>query len=194
MIQVLRAEKTGTGDWTAESVEIDPVTRKPYPPIQVYPDFHHPVTYADRIWPAALATTWTRAGDGLEVTLDIRTTPEDGPVAYGFSVVSQNGLSGIEDYRLPIPRMSKRAAKVFGFAGTIPTIRKGKPLIGDEARMERLEVVAEAYLEAEVLGVHKGKHIREVLDEHGMSVSLSRIYHLVSEAKDEELPPREESK
>jgi len=194
MVSIYKAEKLGKGDWTCETLEIDPVTRKPYPVTQVYPDFGHPVEYAERTFPAVLAATWTRAGDGLEVTMEVRTDPEDGPVAYAFSVVSRDGLHGIEDYRLPIPTMAERAAKGHGFSRGVPTIRKGKSLFGDEARMERLQVVTDAYLEAEERGIPKAAHIAEVLDESGMSVSRSRIYHLIQEAKDEGLLPRKESK
>ena len=190
MVRVLKAEKTSTGDWTCETVEIDPVTRKPYPPTQVYPDFGHPVEYADRTFPAVLAATWTRASDGLELTMEVRTTPEEGPVAFGFSVVSQKGLRGTDDYRLPIPTMALRAAKGHGFARVV--LSKGKPLMSEEDRMERLRVVTAAYIEAPER--QKATWIKKVLDDRAMSVSKSFIYHLIEHAKDEGLLPREESK
>lgn len=194
MVSIYKAEKIGPGDWTCETLEIHPVTRKPYPVTQVYPDFGHPVEYADRIFPEVLAATWTRAGDGLEVTMEVRTTADNGPVAYGFSVVSRDGLRGIKDYRLPIPTMAVRAAKGHGFARGVPTIRKGKPLRGDEARMKRLQIVTDAYLEAHELNTPKAAYIAKVLDGCFESVSRYRIYHLIQDAKDEGLLPRKESK
>ena len=192
MVRVLKAEKTSTGDWTSETFEVDPERGVAYPPALSPEDIRHPVTYAGRIFPNQVQTTWTR-GDDLQVVIEVRTTSEDGPVPLAFSVTSKDGLQGIEDYRPPVPTMAVRAAKGYGFLASI-TLHKGKPLIGDEARMERLEVVTDAYLEATELNKPKAAHIAKALDDRAMSVSKSRIYHLIQEAKDEGLLPRKKSK
>ncbi len=115
----------------------------------------------------------------------------------GFAVITKNGLR--EDYRrLPIPSMANYAAKTHGwFAGSVPNVRPAKPLMDEEDKIRRLRLVADAYKK----GLNRGEqvisqellehgkkltiagYIKIVLDENLMSVSESRISHLISEAR-----------
>ena len=184
-------------EWTVETLETDKVGKPndPHGPVAVYPDFADPVEYQGRSYPRHLRTTWTRR-DGLEINMQVRTDPADGPVILGFAVITKNGLR--EDYRrLPIPSMANHAAKTHGFAGSVPNVRPAKPLMDEEDKMRRLRLVADAYkkglnrgekvISQELLEHGKkltiARYIKIVLDENLMSVSESRISHLISEAR-----------
>ncbi len=95
--------RRGTFEWTVETLETDKVGKPndPRGPVAVYPDFADPVECQGRSYPRHLRATWTRR-DGLEINMQVRTDPEDGPVILGFAVITKNGLR--EDYRrFPIP-------------------------------------------------------------------------------------------
>lgn len=188
-MRVLReAERPPQGDWTLETVEFLPDQGKHGSPVAVYPDFFDPVEYGGRIYPRHLLATWTRH-DGLEVTMQIRTDPDIGPVALGVSVVSGAGLRTEADYRLPVPTMARHAAQVHGFAGTVPTRLPRRPFDPDE-QQQRLKTVATLYQEALSLGEPVTKWVHKGLWEHSeFAVSKSRASHLISEARQAGLLP-----
>ncbi len=170
------------GEWTVSSHEAgyESPTELGGIAIAVHPHYHHPVEYKRRIYPEHIEAEWTRRADGLQVVMEVRTTSEFGPVALTFSVTPPKGVQSLDDYRLPIPLMAKKAAKSHGLELTnVSPLRKQRHLVNSDAQRARLEQVADWYHQAKTQKVPVAKYVSRKLN---YAVSESRAYHLISEA------------
>ena len=112
------------------------------------------VRHRDHLYPPRFGVVWARE-DGLEVTIDIRVDPVEGPIPMSATISGPEGIRA--DYRQPIPAMTRQAAaqvsllaKPDGSASPVPPGRSvpmgrrpGRPTAKQKA--DRLRRVAKAY-------------------------------------------------
>ena len=133
----------GVKGWTLVTQEMDPGQDSPHPtyvtvkpgitvsgpaPVKQHP--RHPVVLSDVTVPARVHAMWTRHTDGLVAEMVVNTANDGrGPLVEWFKIRPARDVRGsTDDYRLPIPTMTKLAVTEWGYS-------PGKGIDIDERRL-----------------------------------------------------------
>jgi hypothetical protein len=148
--------KTGQKGWVLESPWLNPFTVLQREPGTTF------VAHKGHVYPERFEATWRR-DDGLEVALQVRVDPAEGPIPLSVTIRHPDGVS---EHRQPIPSMVRQAAAQIAFVkngpgsispapeGAIPMARRVK-----RTNRDRLEQIAELYREAVESGEPVGEYV-----------------------------------